>query len=717
MNSENSSEPQNSSSKRSLFKELKRRKVFRSAAAYLVVAWLVIQVASIVLPAFDVPNWSMRLVIIMACLGFPMVILFAWAFEMTPDGMKLTPDKSTEDQVEPNPMLNRKRNIAAFAFGAVVPTVGFLIVFIILILNPQKESQTPEKSIAVLPFTNMSSEEENAFFAGGVHEDILTNLAKINDLKVISRTSVMRYGENPENLRQIGEELGARYIVEGSVRRAGESVRVTVQLIDATNDQHLWAENYDRQLVNIFALQSAIAQEIASTLKATISPEEKANLETIPTTNLKAYDDYLKARSVISFDWTGFDTLRSAVKSLESATEADPAFLEAWALLVQGYGQLTWQLGFIEDSADEVEQARELVEVAMSKARSLDPNHVATLRAEGYYFYNIKGDYLSSLRSIDKALALFPNDADPIIFLGFIYRRLGQPDEAIAAFEKAYQLDPANVTLIQSLALAYQFSKRYSEMVPLYEKLAVILPEQTNNIIEAKYYQFLADGSLQSFHDYEHALLNVQQTEKCDLSAWQNGKMTCAMLKGEFSDYAEEWKSKWQAHYEGHGDWVCPVQINEEANHAALLFHEGDSQTANSVVEKALHEIGLPIRENSGCLVETALIIPKLHHLNGDFEKAQEGFEIALIKAGQDENAIRRAFEKWILLECADLIAPDRVYQIYKDLASEPMGAVSLESICSSPWTFPNLLKDPEFQNEVQKDGRFVEFLKHFEFI
>jgi TolB-like protein len=662
----------------------------------------------------------MRLVIIMATLGFPLVIVLAWAFELTPDGMKPTPDASNEDPENATPTQNRKRNMAAFGLGAAVPTIGFLIVLAILVLSPGTSDSTEtsgDKSIAVLPFTNLSDDEENAFFAGGVHEDILTNLAKINDLRVVSRTSVMRYGEDHENLRTIGEELGARYIVEGSVRRAGDDIRVTVQLIDATTDKNLWAENFDRKLENIFALQSAIAQEIAGTLKATISPEEIATLDTVPTNNLKAYDKYLKARSVISFDWTDFDALRSAIGMLESATGDDPGFLEAWALMVQGYGQLKWQLGFMEDSKEEVERTMEKVEIAINKARELDPNHVATLRAEGYYYYNVKGDYLSALRSIDKALALFPNDVDPLLFLGYISRRLGQPDKAIEAFQKAYRLDPANVGLINTLAFTYQMRRQFAEMVPLYEQLAILLPDQTNYLIEAKYYQFLAEGSLDAFNAYEHALHNVQKTEKCNLSTWRYGNMTCAMLNGEFDQYAESWKEQWQAHYDGHGDWVCPVQINDEANHAALLQREGDLESASAVVEKAKHEISLPIRENSGCLIETALIIPKLHHVSGEPEIARETFETAMMKAGQSDNIMRKLWEKYILLECADMVVPDRVFQIYNDIANEPVGAVSMESVCANPWTFPNLIKDPQFQEQVRRDGRFVEFLEHFEFL
>jgi len=705
------------SHKRGLISELRRRKVFRAGGAYLVVAWLVIQAASIVSPSFDLPSWTMRMVITMAALGFPLVVVLAWAFELTPEGMKRTPE-SEEGPVDKTQ--NRKRNLAAFGLGALVPSLGFLILFAFLLLRPSaKVAEEPitDRSIAVLPFTNLSADEENAFFAGGVHEDILTNLAKINDLQVISRTSVMRYQDKPDNLRKIGEELGAHFIVEGSVRRAGEDIRITIQLIDAKTDQHLYAENFDRKLENIFALQSAIAKEIAGILKARLSPEDTARLDVVPTNNIAAYDAYLKARQVISFDWEEFDILRGAIDSLVEATEKDPQFVEAWGLLVQAYGQLGWQLNAVEDAEKEIEQTAQLLDKALATAQAINPEHPATLRAEGYYYYMIKRDYLSAFQSTEKALTLFPNDVYSINFLGYIYRRLNQPDKAIAQFKKAFVLDRANVSFILDLIRTYEISRKYQEMVPLYQQLAVLEPEKTNFLIEAKYYQFMSDGSLESFKAFEDSLVNVQKTEKCNLSTWQNGNMTCAMIRGEFDKYSEEWKAKWQAHYEGHGDWVCPVQINEEANHAALMLREGDPELAREVTAKALHEITLPIKENSGCLVDTALIMPKLHLLSGNPELAREEFDKALIKINQKEESFRKMWEKMMLLEAADIVAPDRVFAIYQELANEPTGIVSLELICTNPWSFSSLVNDPQFQSEVRKDGRFVNFLEHYEFM
>jgi len=702
-----------------LFSELKRRKVFRAAGAYLVVAWLVIQAASIVLPTFEVPTWSMRLVIIMATLGFPLVIVLAWAFELTPSGMKLTPEESEEEPGTLSKTHNRKRNLAAFGLGAAVPTIGFIIVMAVLILRPSAGSaeENLDRSIAVLPFTNLSADEENAFFAGGVHEDILTNLATVKDLQVTSRTSVMRYKDQTDNLRKIGEDLGVRYIVEGSVRRAGDEVRITVQLIDAMTDQHLYAQNFDRKLVNIFDLQSAIAREIAGALNARISPEEQATLDIIPTRNVEAYDAYVKARNVVSFNWVKFDKLRKAIEQLEMAASLDPHFVEPQALLVMAYGQLSWQAKNLDDGEEETLRAEKGLEESIAKARERDPNHIATLRAEGYYYHVIKRDYMSALRSIDKALAIFPNDADSLAFLGYIYRRMEQVDKALEYFNKSYQLDRGNKELINDMARTYMLVGGFAEMGPLYAQLAVLDPEKTNFLIEEKYYQFLADGSLDSFQQYESALSTVEKTEKCNLSAWRNGNMTCAMVKGKFEQYASEWKDQWQAHYDGHGDWVCPIQINDEANHAALILREGDTETAHDIIEKAFHEITLPIDENSGCIIETALIIPKLHHVKGDFETAEEEFDVAMMTLSQSEGGFRGIYEKLVLLEAADMVVPDRVYELYSDLRKEPMRLVSMEFICANPWVFPNLLKNEDFQKEIREDGRFVEFLEHYEFI
>src|SRR5258705_5662434 len=257
------------------FEELQRRKVYRVAAAYIIAAGFIIQIGSAVFPAWELPNWTLRLVVVFLLIGFPIALILAWAYDVTPQGIRATPAPTT----------HRRRNIYLLvATGIIVSSVaGFFLL-------PRASARKVDKSIAVLPFENLSDEKDNAYFADGMQDDILTNLSKIGDLKVISRTSVNSYRDNAErNARDIGKALGVATLLEGSVRRVGNRVRVNVQLINADSDEHIWAEDYDRDLTDVFAIQSDLAQKIASTLQAKLSPSEKARLDRRPTQNSDAY--------------------------------------------------------------------------------------------------------------------------------------------------------------------------------------------------------------------------------------------------------------------------------------------------------------------------------------------------------------------------------------------------------------------------------------------
>jgi TolB-like protein len=266
------------------FEELQRRKVYRVAAAYIIAAGFIIQIGSAVFPAWELPNWMLRLVVVLLLAGFPVALILAWAYDVTPQGIQATP---------PAPGAHRRRNIIALtAIGLAISAVAGFFLF------PRASGRSVEKSIAVLPFQSLSDEKENAYFADGIQDDILTNLSKIGDLKVISRMSVMSYrGDALRNAREIGKALGVGALLEGSVRRAGNRVRVSVQLINANNDEHIWAENYDRDLTDVFAIQTDLAQKIASALQAKLSPNEKERLDRRPTQDSDAYLLYIQAHN------------------------------------------------------------------------------------------------------------------------------------------------------------------------------------------------------------------------------------------------------------------------------------------------------------------------------------------------------------------------------------------------------------------------------------
>src|ERR1700750_801133 len=269
------------------FQELQRRKVYRVAAAYIIAAGFIIQIASAVFPAWELPSWTLRLVVVLLLIGFPIALILAWAYDVTTQGIRATPAAST-------PAPHRRRNlILLIAIGVIVSaTAGFFLL-------PRAWGRKIDKSIAVLPFQNLSDEKENAYFADGVQDDILTNLSKIGDLKVISRTAVMSYrGEGMRNAREIGKTLGAGTLLADSVRRLGNRVRVNVQLINANNDEPIWAEDYDRDLTDVFAIQTDLAQKISDALQAKLSPAEKSRIERKPTENGEAYLAFVQAHNL-----------------------------------------------------------------------------------------------------------------------------------------------------------------------------------------------------------------------------------------------------------------------------------------------------------------------------------------------------------------------------------------------------------------------------------
>src|SRR5438876_3924367 len=287
------------------FEEVKRRKVYRVAIAYVVASWALAQGLAQVLPVFDIPNSVIRTVIAVMLVGFPVALVLAWVFDVTPQGIKTTPTAASPKQV--------RRNIAMLIVAGVAISAG--VGFFIL---PRAVARKIDKSIAVLPFENLSDERENAYFADGIQDDVLTNLSKIGDLKVISRTSVMQYRGKTTNVREIGKALGVSNILEGSVRRSGNKVRVNVQLIDANSDEHIWASDYDRDVTDVFAIQTDLAQKITDALQAKLSPAEKSRLERKPTENGEAYLAFVQAHD-----------LQDAMEDLEKLKQSDQLYARA----------------------------------------------------------------------------------------------------------------------------------------------------------------------------------------------------------------------------------------------------------------------------------------------------------------------------------------------------------------------------------------------------
>jgi len=437
------------------FEEVKRRKVYRVAAAYVIAAGGIIQLASAAFPAWELPNWALRLVIVLLLVGFPLALILGWAFDLTAQGIKTTPTSAPRRQV--------RRNVIMLAAGGVIMSaaVGFFVL-------PRASAHKVDKSIAVLPFQNLSDDPANAFFADGVQDDLLTSLSKIGDLKVISRTSVMQYREKAPNVRDIGKALGVSNILEGSVRRSGNKVRVNVQLIDANTDEHIWASDYDRDVIDVFAIQSDLAQKIAEALQAKLSSGEKSQMTRKPTENGEAYLAFVQAHD-LSCAMEDLDKLKQSGQLYARALELDPNF----ALAAARYSQLeSWIVHTFEPTAERRQQARALAERALQLQPDLPEGHLAL----GVSYYYGDNNYDAALKEFEIAQRGLPNESEIYLYIGAIQRRQGKWAESTANLEKAVTLNPKDPWPLQNLTDNYAMLRNYDKANATIDKALALNP-------------------------------------------------------------------------------------------------------------------------------------------------------------------------------------------------------------------------------------------------
>jgi TolB-like protein/Flp pilus assembly protein TadD len=443
------------------FEEVRRRKVYRVAAAYVIAAGFIIQISSAVFPAWELPNWAFRVVVVFLLIGFPISLILAWAYDLTPQGIRATPAPGT----------HRRRNlIMLIAIGVVVSAVAGFFLF------PRASWRKVEKSIAVLPFQSLSDEKENAYFADGMQDDILTNLAKIGDLKVISRMSVMPYrGDAVRNAREIGKALGVATLLEGSVRRVGNRVRVSVQLINANSDEHIWAEDYDRDLTDVFAIQTDLAQKIASALQAKLSPNEKARLDQRPTQNSDAYLLFVQAHDYANRKEMSPDKYLKAVPLFEQAIKLDPTFAPAFA-------GLSLVESRIYHSFDPTDGRRKKARLNADEALRLQPDLPEGHLALGFSYYYGDRDYERALAEFEIAKRGLPNESEAYFAIGAIQRRQGKWAESNANLEKAATLDPKNTDVLINLCFSYMAQRDFETASKILDRVIAASPQsfQTN---------------------------------------------------------------------------------------------------------------------------------------------------------------------------------------------------------------------------------------------
>jgi TolB-like protein len=502
---------------RNFFSELKRRNVYKVAVAYAVVGWLVIQISSTVLPTFHAPEWVVQTLVVLVMLGFPIALVIAWAFEMTPEGMKRTEEISPD---EPLPQWSKRKFAAVFATLALI-AAGLLAWQSqrTKILAPVTETiaaspPIPEKSVAVLPFENLSSDKENAYFAVGIQDEILTRLSKIAALKVISRTSTQKYKSAPDNLRDVGKQLGVANILEGSVQKIGNAAHITVQLIRAGTDEHLWAESYDRKLDDIFGVEKEVAQNIAVALKAKLTNAEEQSLAQKPTGNPAAYEAYLRGKALM---WEGNESaLRGSIQSYEEAVRLDPQFALAWAGLASARS-----IGFYYMASPALRTA---AEESLARAEALQPDLPEIQVARANFGYFVLGDNKHVREVLEQLHLIWPNNAEVIQLLAFTYQRLGEWQKAIEAFDQVIVLNPRDLQARKFAAYTRGDVRDWPAAQRIAEEALQVWPDDRNLLaIQAQIFQ--AIGQL----DAAQLIVDKLKPDRLDYDAvgavWYQAKL------------------------------------------------------------------------------------------------------------------------------------------------------------------------------------------------
>jgi len=660
---------------RNFFAELKRRNVYKVAVAYAVIAWLLIQAGSILFPTFEAPSWVMKVFVAAIAAGFPIALVLAWAFELTPEGIK-----RTESGKETPPVRSGRR-----VWMFVVLAAGLLSVALFFLgrytASPRGAAPvTAAKSIAVLPFENRSEDKANAYFADGIQDEILTRLAKIDDLKVISRTSTQRYKSSPENLRDIAKQLGVGHVLEGSVQRSGDQVRVNVQLINAETDAHLWAEVYDRKVADIFAVQSEIAETIAKALQVKLSSREKQAVAAKPTENPDAYDAYLRGLAI----WNSLDlspkTLQEMAEFYSRAVQLDANFAVAWANL-----SLVHTLSFAEfdPTAARLAEAKQALDTALRLQPGLGEAHFAL----GLYRYRGLRDYDGALKAFNDAIDHGVNKALSLEFSSYVKRRQGKWAESLALNDQSQKVDPRNAIIYSERAITLNGLRRYGEARTMIDRALEITP---NNpvLLAQKARTFQAEGNFEEAERLvEQVPFNPQQPE---LIATLYNQWICTRRFGDVIRVLEGMLATSES-------LPKPIMANYRGRLGFAKICAGDADGGRRDLLRAREELaGLRDRsDNRVGFLEDLIVVDALLR---DREQVEANI------AAMPPEVIRDAFygpeaEEAVACAWAHLGEPDKAIEILRRLLSKPAGP-SRGILRAHPIWEP-LRSDPRFQELV----------------
>jgi len=618
------------------FAELKRRNVYKVAIAYAIVGWLVMQIAATVVPALHLPDGITSAVVLLTILGFPIALILAWAFELTPEGIKRA------EEVAPNESITHKtgRKLTVLIIAVMAAAIALLL---FQIYRGQRSgatatkrasalpvpAETSSKSIAVLPFENLSEEKSNAYFADGIQDEILARLSKIADLKVISRTSTQKYKSTPNNLREIAQQLGVANILEGSVQKSGDAVRITVQLINALNDSHLWAETYDRKLTDIFGVESEVAQRIATSMEARLTGREKQQLAEIPTKNPQAYDAYLRGIALITRQST--EDLRKARDFLRQAVELDPQYAQAWAQLAIAESAIYFE---DEHTPAQLERARRAAETPIRLQPELGEAHTAL----GTFYYYCLQDFERALVELDEARKRSPNDADIIFNTGLVKRRQGKLDEAIEFIRKAALVDPRNPDIWVNLGTTYRGRRDFNSAREMLERAHAISSDEPD-IIGHQAETYVAEGNLD-------AAENLLRGHKFGMGEAFFESVACLIYRRQFPAVVETVSEK-LAEAKGRSDFFY---ADLKGWIGELMIANGDAAKGRPLIEESRREL-IAFRNTGNTslriwdsLIEADAVLGDPKEVEREARDLRERTQHDLWRAPTSEEVIARAY-------------------------------------------------------------------------
>jgi len=525
-----------------------------------------IQIASAAFPAWELPNWSLRLVIVLLLIGFPIALILAWAYDITPQGIQGTPT---------TPGAHRRRNLILLIALAVIisASAGFFLL-------PRAVRDKIDKSVAVLPFQNLSSDPDNAYFGDGIQEEVLTRLTKIGDLKVISRTSTQGYQSEPGNLAEIAKQLGVANILEGSVQKAGDQVRVNVHLVNAQTGSQLWADTYDRKLSDIFSVETEIAKGIAESLQTKLTGREEQALAAKPTNNPQAYEAYLRGLASEATSNYSSDALFKAIDFYDLAVRLDPNFALAWARLSGAHALL------YSNRRDTTAARRDAAKAALENAQRLQPNSPETLLFTGYYQYWLLHDYGLAKATFERVRKKLPGNSEVLYALAAIARSEGHWDESVAYWERGLALSPRNTALLTEVAFTYAALRQFPKAEKLYDRALNILPNELSLMaLKASIYQ--AEGNLQ-----ESAKLLAQVNAETDSDVAVRIKLTQWRLERNHTE-----ATRWVQARQDRLRLVSGIDKGSKQLGNALVYRvAGDSTQAKAFAEQARNTLE-PLRK------------------------------------------------------------------------------------------------------------------------